>query len=254
MAFAFFHREGRGGLPKDPEMARRSIERAARRDLAPAQALLAVWELESDRRDSAREWFRKAEEGGDPKGCFGLGRILLEDGEREAAIGWIRMAADQGLPEALAELSRLALAGEVHAEREQIQGWLRTAAGAGNARAQLKLGRILLEDPASLEEGTSLIERAAEAGLPEAPYRAAMLLGPDRETQAIRWLLEAAEEGHLESQFEAGRKLASKDDPEERRQGTEWLRKASESGHPAARFLLALGLLEDPERREEGIA
>jgi TPR repeat protein len=57
-------------------------------------------------REAACEWYRRSAEGGDFRGQFNLGTLLVERGQDAEAAVWFDRAARTGTPEFLASMAQ----------------------------------------------------------------------------------------------------------------------------------------------------
>lgn len=183
---------------KDDTQAVNWYRRAAEQGHAKAQNNLGLYLKETDLNEAA-EWFRKGAENGSVAAQFNLGRYYLDchggdaTGLREA-IKWFRRAAEHDYELAKIELSALSKVEGLLAKAEQ-----------GDAEAMNKIAMIF------------------DNYIPRNPNR------------AFKWFLAAAENGCGDARFEVGSRYLSGDGVQD--DGTEalkWLVKAAEQGHPEA--------------------
>jgi len=111
--------------------------------------------------------------------------------------------------------------------------------------------------------GLELLNAAAQRGEPTAQYELATLyaegLGVPRDlNSALSWAGKAADQGHHEAQFSAGRVFIESGDPATKAKGLDYLSKAAAAGHSTAVLFLAtavgngqFGLTKDEARAEE---
>jgi len=171
---------------------------------------------------TALKWLRKSVDGGHLRAEYQLG-VLYRDGigvpkDLDLALRWLRVAAGSGLVEAqtaVDELNRAQLVREFET--------VRTAAKAGDAAAQYALGHYYLAGKAPLAVNPA---------------------------QALVWLTRAAEQQHVEAQFDVGNLF--KDGvsvPRDVVRAKQWLSKAAAQGHIKAKVAL-----QDIIRSEAGAA
>jgi localization factor PodJL len=122
---------------------------------------------------------------------------------------------------------------------------LERAAAEGDpvARYQLAVERL---DAGALSDGTALMRRAAEQGVPEAMRRYAGLLqrgqGVTADPEAARlWMVRAAEAGNVLAMFEAGGLfIAAEDTPDHQAAAARWFQEAALHGNRDSQFNIAL--------------
>jgi TPR repeat protein len=123
---------------------------------------------------------------------------------------------------------------------------LEASAESGNFIAQFHLGNIYLDGivegiPKDIDKGFQYLLQSAEAGYPEAQYNvaASYKLGngvPQSAERALYWYMEAAKQGHANSQLQSALLLQSSGDYI---QAMELLNKAANAGSNDAQFVLA---------------
>jgi TPR repeat protein len=189
---------------------------------------------------TARDWYEKAAQSGDPDAMANLG-ALLHDSEPEAARGWYEKAAQSG--KAWTSASAMYNLGILleHSEPRAAQDWYEKAANAGYANAMYNLGVLLQHSEPGTARGW--IEKAAQAGQADAMYGLGLLLH-DSEPEAARgWFQKAAEAGHANAMYNIGA-LLHNSEPEAARG---WIEKAAQAGHADAMYDLgALLYNRDP--------
>lgn len=108
-------RDGRGGVVQDRAAALAWYQRAA--DMGHAKSIgvvgrfLEAGEVVPQDLDAALDCYRRCAEGGDFRGMFHYGRMLLARGRRDEAIGWLRRVPKTATPAFLAEASAMLRAG-----------------------------------------------------------------------------------------------------------------------------------------------
>ena len=123
------------------------------------------------------------------------------------------------------------------------------AAKPDMARAQAERKNATAVDSAvrtgQFDRAAAILQRAAEAGNPDAQYELASLYRsgrgvPQDDALAFRWMKAAAEKGHQKAQFNLGRMLLTgRGAALDVGQGRVWLQKAAVQGHEEATKLLA---------------
>ena len=188
----------------------------------------------------AMKWFRRAAEQGNPHAQFNL--AVMYHTERGIARNmaeaerWYRKAAEQGLAQAQGDLGAMYLSQTgVKYNYPEALNWLRKAADSGHAIAQFNLAGAYLMGGSTAYTGEGIGFLGPEMGVSGTIY-------PKDEAEASKWLLKAAEQGHVVAQFNLGL-LYEKGLGVERNHATvvKWYRAAVESGFtPAMNNLAAL--------------
>lgn len=208
---ALAHQEGRG-VAKDPDAYLHWLQIAAERQSALGQYHLFTV-LEQGvllPRDGVRAeaLLRAAAEQGYTPAQRVLGLGMLGD-DPAAALVWLEPASEAGDAEAAFFVGMAYQEGfgtEVDLDRAETH--FRAAAETGHRGAQLGLAQLLRQrhpdDPASLHEARSWLDRAARAGHPSAQVELAKMWlegegGPKDDATAFDWLHEAAHRGHPEA-------------------------------------------------------
>ncbi|MDR1826820.1 MAG: sel1 repeat family protein, partial [Methylobacteriaceae bacterium] len=175
----------------------------------------------------ALEQYRKAAAQGDAKAQYRLGhmyywgyRVPVDKAEADK---WFKMAARHGDARAQYDLARKYHTGAgVRRNRMEALKWYRLAAGKGHAAAQEQLSNMFRSGdgiPADSEEAAKWyalaveqLKKDAEQGNPDAQFR----LGEkyrieyyDGVTEAAKWYLMAAENGHGKAQEQLGHMFLS---------------------------------------------
>lgn len=126
--------------------------------------------------------------------------------------------------------------------RDRAVARLRSKAGDGDAHAQLLLGRLYRDGPLLTPdwvEARYWFGQAAQS-LPDAQYALGkLLLADDAEVhdreQGLRWLAQAAENGHGYAAYRLGKELLKEGRTAE---ALPWLTASAETGNPYAEYLL----------------
>lgn len=211
-------------------------------------------------------YLEKSAESGDVESMYYLGEAnrLLDRGLSHDAMDWYLKAADHGDPYAMLRLHSggACVAGDYCPE--EAEGWREKAraitlpkAEAGDTDAMVALYYIYaaLDDA---DEGVDWLERAAEAGNPEAQYRMGSMihggygwyfLESRRLKAAERWLRKAAEQGYVPAMDALAEVLGKENRPEA---AWRWKVKASNNGYLEERLTMG-GCNLDPERWNEKI-
>ena len=197
----------RGGLgvPEDDAEAVKWWRKAAEKGDAKAQSCLGwmYYKGEGVPEDDAKavKWFRKASAQGDAEAQYRLGQMYWHGQgvprDDLEALQWTQNAAEQGLDEARTFLKRMHkfVVTEIKAEK-------------GDAKEQFKLGEMCFDSEV-------------------APH--------GEESNAVNWILDAAEGGYVEAQVW----MAEFSDVSDHVSALEWIRKAAEGGHAGAQYNLA---------------
>ncbi|MDR5868732.1 tetratricopeptide repeat protein [Halomonas koreensis] len=200
---------------------------------------------------AALPYLERAAEAGDVEAMYYMGeaerRQRMGSMTREALV-WYLKAAEHGDPYAMLRLFQggACVAGDECPE--DAEGWREKAlaetlpkAEAGDTDAMLALYHIYrLMDEGG--EGVEWLEKAAEAGNPEAQTRLGMnirggqgwyFLESRRLEAAEEWFRKAAEQGYVPAMSDLAGVLEKQEKPE---QAWEWTLRASENGHIEERF------------------
>ncbi|MBS7541775.1 tetratricopeptide repeat protein [Ancylobacter oerskovii] len=193
------------GVPPDRRQALALYVRAARRGHAKAATMVGRylengWERPA-RPAAARRWYRRGAEGGDYRGQFDHGRLLLAAGRREEGLGWMRRSLENAVPAfcrlagdglrtsadpALGTLALLALKRACESGTAQDQRAYATALAEGlGGLAQPEAARAAFAQARRIEEHDRLARSTDEAG---AARRPSVKAAP-RLARAIRALL-----------------------------------------------------------------
>jgi TPR repeat protein len=230
--------DGRG-VPANATEGMRWLERAARLDHVPAQALLAALLLRglgaAPRERSTAEIFHDRARP-DP--------VAAPEPSFEHAVAWARKASSAGSPDAQAVLAYILTSGpDEYRDLEQAHELYRKAAEAGSAQGALGHAIALAGRNPDLDGQRDIarwLEIAAKAGLPTAYY----LLGEAHErgiagvqdlTAAVENYRLAAEQGHRSAQAKYGLALLlGRGTEKETVSGESWLRRAALAGDAEA--------------------
>ncbi|MFG6139168.1 tetratricopeptide repeat protein [Halomonas sp. B23F22_10] len=210
-------------------------------------------------------YLEPAAKAGDVEAMYYLGEVhrLRHMGLTEEAMNWYLQAAEQGDPYAMLRLFQggACVAGDECPE--DAEGWREKAlaetlpkAEAGDTDAMLALYHIyrLMDDSG---EGVEWLEKAAEAGNPEAQTRLGMnirggqgwyFLESRRLEAAEEWFRKAAEQGYVPAMSDLAGVLEKQEKPE---QAWEWTVKASEHGDVGERFGIGWCYLNPQELNSE---
>ena len=163
--------------------------------------------------------------------CFAEGKGVKQDDAE--GVKWFRKAAEQGIAESqyILGCAYLKGAGGLPVDLEEAAKWLEKAVKQGNTDAQKVLD--------SIKDVVKLFG-AAKKGDSEAMFKlSATFLAGNNETEAVKWLKKAAEQGNVQAQVTLG---ACYDDgkgvSEDAAEAVKWFRKAAEQGNASAQFLL----------------
>lgn len=208
------------GVRQDISEAKIWLWRAAIRDLAPAQNLLANICFDEQDYEQAAEWYKKAANLNLPEAQLSLG-ACYENGfgvnrDIDEAIIWYKKAAKQNIPQAQFVLglwyrdgwgANFAKNKNIH---EAIY-WLRKAAEHDIAEVQNALGICYIKiEPKDYEQAIFWFQKAAESGYAKAQYNLGGMFsrgsGVNQDyQQAVYWLKKAADQNIIEAKYELGR-------------------------------------------------
>jgi uncharacterized protein len=174
------------------------------------------------------------------------GTEAFRNGDYQKAFREWKAAADAGQAEAQFDLGVLYAQGRgVDRDLNEAARWYRQAAEQGNAEAQFALGQMYSRGwgvPRDEADALRWFQMATDPNSDGPPTDWAIVDGygvQQDQRQAAYWYQEAAEQGHVEAQFNLGRLYATGQgvarDPE---QALRWIRAAASQGYvPAeARF------------------
>lgn len=189
-----------------------SVEKAAEAGHRPSMLIMA-------RKDA--KWLERTAQAREPEAMRLYAASLTDRGE---AARWLQWAAEGGDVEAMRELAKAYDSGTgVMKDQAVATTWYRKAADKGDAFALYRLG-LLGSDAAS-------VQRAAEAGIPEAMLKAGELTGNPE------WYKKAADAGSVKGWTRLG--VANSD--------SALLERAAKAGDPEAK--MHLGLIEQKRKR-----
>ncbi|WP_449066198.1 tetratricopeptide repeat protein [Planomonospora algeriensis] len=161
--------------------------------------------------DHLRGPLTAAAEAGDAEAQSVLGGIALEhDNDSGAALRLWRLAAHQGHPAGQRGLGHLYASGlGVPQDFEKAVSLFQAAAAAGDPEAMYNLAMLHLRgkvaERMSSDEVMALLRSAAACGIKEANARLGDWFSAlDRDEEALRWYLAAAEGGHAGAMFAVG--------------------------------------------------
>jgi TPR repeat protein len=163
--------------PPDPDGARRWFQTAADAGLTGAMVNLGalLYELDPPDLDGARFWYRKAADAGDPGAMNNLGLLLQwqDPPDLAGAWHWLQKAANAGDTGAMNSFGVL-LAVLDPPDLDGARRWYQQAAASGDPDAMINLSSVLAVE-GDLERCRVLLQKAADAGRPEARYYASAL-------------------------------------------------------------------------------
>lgn len=182
----------------------------------------------------------------------------------KAAADWYQRAAEQGVPEAQFQYALMLIDGKfAKKDMKEARALMEASAEAGNSLAQFNLAQMMMDRETAgdaIEKAVGYYQRAADAGLADAQYALAQMylsgIGgkPKDETEARKWLQDAAIQNFDTAQLDLGTMLAEgKTSQKDKQAGFRWLRRAAMGGNIAAQNRLAklymLGLGTDPDSK-----
>lgn len=246
-----FYLTGAYGAEQNLEKAAIYIRQAADAGHVQACRTMGIMHLRGDGvpRDMelGRQWLEKAAAQSDAESEVLLARMAAEVGNREEAISWTKSAAEHGHGGAAASLGDLYLTGEaVPQDLAQARLWYERGVELGNAQAQNDLGYMLLMGIGG-EPDTERAKELFEAAIAQGYIRAATNLGlmyfegngvPQDKQKAVEITKPAANAGDSLAQRNMGIEACNTGDYA---QGREWFLKAAEQGDPGG--MLGLGKL-----------
>jgi TPR repeat protein len=161
--------------------------------------------------------------------------------EREA-VSWYRKSAEQNFSDAEYNLGAMYEDGKgVTVDLEEAFRWYRRGAEDGSTGSMAAYARFLLNGVAgepNESDGIKWLMRGADKEHPLSMYRLAKMIEENRlssdqsqDYDIMKLYRKAAEEEHVDAQFEYGLKLIA---AERRQEGIEYLRKAADSDHEDA--------------------
>ncbi|GGB45035.1 DUF4145 domain-containing protein [Shewanella inventionis] len=168
------------------------------------------------------------------------GEVNLSEGER-----FIAQAADSGIVDAQALLGFFYLVGSNQFEVDLVQAerLLTLAANAENAEAMSNLG-VLYYQAQQFENAFLWVNKAAQAGYPNAQYHLALMLadglGCSSDLAASgQWMLEAAEQGQVDAMLHCGSHILHDDNAsqQQRVKAEGYLHQAIKYGHNVAAMI-----------------
>lgn len=197
-------------------------------------------------------WLEGAEAG--HQGCQNaLGGLALQRQEYDDARKFFGMAARAGHPRAALEMGRIALLSlgvEAPPDLDAAQRWLQVALAGDSeeviAEAALVLGCLTAQGqgvPQDTAKAISLLERAAQANLPQAHYELGLLRshqGPSSAALARTHYRAAGDLGHPHAQFNYGAMLSiGKGGEKDMEEAARYFYLAAQQKHPQALMALS---------------
>ena len=274
---------GSGEIGSDLKKAEELLRKATNQGHAKAERALSWLQFEIGLKlyygnllSAAARWFLKAAEHGDEIAQCRIGRCY-QDGEGvkkdfvEAA-KWYRKAAEQGYGRAQRGLAICYCKGTgVKKDLEEAEKWWRRmieqgdgcaktrlaklsyAADKGDTIAQYEIGKFFMGSE-SVDSKSQLsatnpwlavkwFRKAAEQGHVDAQYEFAELCADGFfsddddmcDAEAEKWYREAAEQGHVDAQFKLGECYSyGRGVTEDKSEAAKWYRRAAEQGHEEA--------------------
>jgi len=207
--------------------------RAAEQNSPYAQRMVGF--LLSQQGDEAQglEWSKKAALQGDLIALYDYGVSLAKATDSKAqAEGFrcVKSAIDQGLEkgEAYERLGFLYFHGVgVQKDRDKGLLWLQKAAEKGYDVAELELGLFYLELEGNREEAIKWLLNPAAKGNLESQFVLGMAYSRDNKfEQAVAWLKEAAQHGHVQAPLELVKIFRKLGTASDNQQAVDWLKKA----------------------------
>lgn len=264
--------ENDSSLTPDLETAIHWYARAAAQSHAPAQFQLGQVLQESihsanhvdERLMQAKKYLEDAAFQGHGPAQYQLGALLAKPSleimrnvvenpvyNPQEALRWFRMAADQGFPAAQTMLGVCYAEGAlgVTENAKEALVWLRKAAQHGDVVAKYHAGAVLFR---LHQEHLQDMEKAPQSPIIQTTTAKKLSSVKTSESleESIRWLREAALEGHVEAQITLGQLLATAQlplelqTPEEKERGAyHWFATVADTAvppHPEALFQLAV--------------
>lgn len=206
---------------------------------------------ESGRLEEAAMWYRRAANQNHNQAKRHLMDLLLSDGGNEKyvaeGLGLAKELAEAGIGDAKIIYANALKSGQyLDQDEETADRILRELISEGHPYGAYLKAAKLLEDEESPPGGTrevrSLLDTAAKAGFAEAQYLLARILEENGQvSDADKWYLEAAKQGHPHSMYKIG--MAYKrlgDHPDYAPLGFDYLKKSFEAGVEEAVSPLAL--------------
>lgn len=205
------------GVRQDISKAKDWLWKAAIRDCAPAQNMLAniYYEYDQDY-EQAAEWYKKAANKGIPASQYMLANLLFDglgiEQNKEQAFSWYKNAGEQNLPEAQFSLGICYEYGYgVNADIDKAIIWYRKAAEQNISEAQNALGLCYMNkiEPKDYKQAAKWFHSAAQNGFVSAQSNLGVLysrgLGVEQDNQkAIYWLQKAANQNYFIAKYELG--------------------------------------------------
>ncbi len=251
------HRYGRG-VPKDDKKWREFIERAAARNYIPAMKEIAYAyigsDVKSDRKDYAQAavWYQKAVEAGDKASRFSLAEALVGANDQAGAQRWYReVAADD--PKDVQSRYKLAQLARWDGRRDEAAQWYRQIIPLETIYGFMKEAaadflREYDEEEAAKPGSLPHYRKLAKTGTLDDMYDYAARVAATNRGEAMRWLRNAALEGHALSTATYYTEQSKTD-----KEGADkWVREMAEKGNSQA--ILIVGLLTASTDKPAGLA
>jgi hypothetical protein len=203
--------------------------------------------------DEARSWLlRASKEGGNRRAMYDLGVLYSRKYPDTNAVmeefKWMKQSAELGDALAADELSHFYYRGWGATETNlaNYRYWRFKAAFLGSTEAQEVMGQAYRTGdgvPVDLENSLVWTSKAAAKNQPDALYNLAVRYYEARTNHdslllADKLMLQAAQMGHREAQFQIAMSFFRGDVILSSEYGTEWLAKAAENGWPKAEYTL----------------
>ena len=244
------------GVPEDQKAAFQLCRRAAEQGHPSAQHALGVVYFAGHGIDqdpeSARNWFVKAAEQGHTKAQYNLG-VMFRDGiggtqDASKAIDWFRKAAEgeKGYFAAQFNLGAMYYDGQgVETDEEEALRWFVKGAEQGDDRAAYNIGIIHLNNPTeeNLKIAFNCFRAAAERGYADAQFQLGKMYDsgtavPKDRNEAVKWFLEAAEQGQAYAQCCLCLFYDALPDGENKTKRFQWLHESAENNCAIAQLFL----------------
>lgn len=211
---------------------------------AEGRVAVALTYEQTEDRANFIDQVRKARQG-ETESQWQVGLTYAKLGYPERALPMLRSAAEAGHPRAAALLGSLREDGRgVEKSIEDAVHWYRVATDQGQADAMAALGRLLLQQPATRDEASRLLQKAAQLGDTTGQYYLGWLLAQRNDEsrddgQAYAWFAKAAGQGHVGAQVAVAiHLLEGRGVAKNAKIAKEWLERAAEKQDPVAHYLL----------------
>ncbi|MDQ7003777.1 MAG: tetratricopeptide repeat protein [Ghiorsea sp.] len=234
---------------------------------------LGNFAFQQQRYDDAMQWYTKAALQGDQEAQYQLSRMYKQgqgvDKDDILALNWMKKAASNGLAKAQFMYANMLLLerGLEQDNAKEVLHWYKKSAEQTHPQAMLKLATLYFEkgntnlydaldwaikaqtSPNTLKLAKVLHQKIidtillqARNGKKKAQYKAATMyqngIGIEKNLEeAKRWFYQAAQQGHVDAQFQLG--LCLLKDPSKTNESVQWFTKAAKHNHPQAGYALA---------------